>query len=67
MNLRVERLNSGKTIRARAEEIGVKSHVLRYAEQGGCPRPEQAKRIADFYGVKVTDLWPIDAPDGVAA
>lgn len=58
--LRVDRVNRGKSIEAFAAEIGVKPHVLKYAERGGRPQPESAKVIADFYETKVTDLWPVE-------
>lgn len=65
MNLKAERLNRGLSVNDAAAAIDVPSHVLRYAELGNQPRPENAKRIADFYGVRVTDIWPAesDAPD----
>jgi transcriptional regulator with XRE-family HTH domain len=63
MNLRDERLNRGLSSRAAAEEIGVSQAVLLRAESGEGVRPVHAKRIADYYGVKVTDLWPFDADD----
>lgn len=60
MNLKAERMNRGLSRTAAAKVIGVPSHVLRYAERGGCPHLENAKVIADFYGVKVTDIWPAE-------
>lgn len=68
MNLEAARLNMGLTARDAAKQIGVPDHVLRYAETGGRPRPAAAKRIADFYGVKVTDIWPVgdEAPKAAA-
>jgi transcriptional regulator with XRE-family HTH domain len=63
MNLRDERLNKGLSSRAAAEEIGVSQAVLLRAEGGEGVRPVHAKRIADYYGVKVTDLWPLDPDD----
>lgn len=60
MNLEAERLNMGLTAKAAAKRIGIADHVLRYAETGGRPRPATAKKIADFYGVRVTDLWPVE-------
>lgn len=61
MNLKAERLNRGLGINDAADAIGVPFYVLRDAEtQGTQPRPAAAKRIADFYGVKVTDIWPVE-------
>lgn len=63
MNLEATRLNMGLTAKAAAELIGIPDYTLRYAETTGQPRPETAKRIADFYGVQVTDIWPVPDPD----
>lgn len=60
MNLRVERLNRGLTAKDCAAEIGVPDYVLRYAEEGGRPRPAAAKLIADYFGIRVTDQWPVE-------
>lgn len=58
--LRGERLNLGLTQRQAAEQIGVDWKTLQRAENGeSVPHPANAKTIADFYGVKVTDLWPV--------
>lgn len=54
------RLNRGLSIAALAEKAGVPEHVIRRAESGGRPRPENALRIARVFGVAVTDLWPIE-------
>ena len=71
MNLEAARLNLGLSAKAAAEQIGIPDHVLRYAETGGQPRPATAKKIADFHGVRVTDIWPpaslIDQADDEAA
>lgn len=69
VNLQAERLNRGLSVKAAASQINVPWWVLRDAEQGARPRPENAKAIADFYGVLVTDIWPVEqpAPVGVAA
>lgn len=59
-NLRAERLNRGLSTRAAAEEIGVSQAIILRAEEGLGVRPSHAKRIADFYGVLVTDIWPVE-------
>ncbi len=58
-NLEVDRLNKGLSLRAAAKAIGISASVLVRAEEGTMPRPESAKAIADFYGYKVTDIWPV--------
>lgn len=58
INLRVERLRRGKSVAQAAKDIGVAEHVLRYAEGGGRPVPENALKIADYYEVDVIVQWP---------
>ena len=60
MNLLGERLNQGLTSRDAAERIGVSQAILLRAESGLGVRPKHAKAIADFYGVQVTDIWPVE-------
>lgn len=59
-NLAAECLNRGLTRGEAANEIGIPDYVLRYAEKGGRPRPAHAKLIADWLGVLVTDIWPVE-------
>lgn len=59
MNLTVERVNRGLSLNEAAREIGVARGTLRRAENGEMPKPSQAKKIADFYGVRVTDIWDV--------
>ena len=67
VNIEVRRLNLGLTAKAAAEQIGIPDHVLRYAETTGQPRPATAKKIADFYGLLVTDIWPVVSAEPAAA
>lgn len=60
MNIKGERLNRGLSIREAAEAMGVGKNVLLRAEIDGGTHPRHAKRIADFYGVRVTDIWPVE-------
>lgn len=62
MNIYVERINRGLTISEVAETCDVARSTLVKAEGGEMPQPPQAKRIADFYGVRVTDIWPVPEP-----
>jgi transcriptional regulator with XRE-family HTH domain len=55
-SLRAERLNRGLTLREAADQIGVPRETLRRLEAGEGAHPANAKRVADFYGVKATDL-----------
>jgi ribosome-binding protein aMBF1 (putative translation factor) len=66
MNIKAERLNRGLSIPALAREIDVPDHVIRHAEKGGTPTPANALKLASFFGVRVTDIWPADAPEAAA-
>jgi transcriptional regulator with XRE-family HTH domain len=59
-NLRAERLDMGLSQRAAAERIGISQAILLRAEAGLGVRPEHAKLIADFYGFRVRDIWPVE-------
>ncbi len=63
MNLVGARLNKGLTQRQAAASIGINRGTLQAAESGDSVHPGNAKKIADFYGVKVTDIWPMPEPD----
>lgn len=67
MNLASERLNQGLSRRQAAAAVGVTAKVLARAERGEGVHPNHAKLIADFYGVKVTDLWPLEHSGDKAA
>jgi transcriptional regulator with XRE-family HTH domain len=63
VNLRAERLNRGLSTREAAAKIRVSQAVLLRAERGEGNRPRHAKRIADFYKVKVSDFYtPPEGP-----
>lgn len=59
MSLVAMRLNRGLSIRQAAERVGVARATLERAERGDGVHPGSAKLIADFYGVQVTDIWPV--------
>lgn len=60
MNLLAERLNRGLSQADAAAEIGVARATLDRAESGLSVQPAKAKRIADYYGVLVTDILPAE-------
>lgn len=64
--LKAYRLNRGLSIREAADEIGdpVNFDILQRAEKGATPRPKAMKKIADFYEVQVTDIWPVEETAG---
>lgn len=57
-DLMVARLNAGYSIKALARELGVHEHAIRRLERGDGAHPATAKKIADRFGVRVTDLMP---------
>ncbi|HYV17326.1 MAG TPA: helix-turn-helix transcriptional regulator [Conexibacter sp.] len=61
--LRSERLNRGLTLKQAAARIGVSWKTLQRTEAGqSVPFPATALKIADFYGLRVTDIWPVRRP-----
>jgi len=58
--MKAERLNRGYSIRALADELEIPEQSIRRLEKGLGISPANAKKIADFYGCKVTDLLPVD-------
>lgn len=62
INLKAERLNRGLSLPAAAEAMDIPMNIIARAEAGdGRPHPANAKVIADFYGYRVTDIWPLEA------
>lgn len=59
-DLTVARLNAGYSIRGLAAVIDVAEHAIRRLEGGESVHPATAKKVADFFEVKVTDLMPLD-------
>lgn len=57
-DIRTERIRRGLTLPQFAEQAGVPYHVARRAERGKRIREDSAKRIADFLGVDVLELFP---------
>ena len=56
IDLAAARLNKGHSIRSLAEELNVHQHAIRRLEAGGSVHPATAKKVADYFEVKVTDL-----------
>ena len=59
VSLKAERLNRGLSIKQAPEKMGVAAPTLGRAEDGEGIHPNNALKIADFYGLKVTDIWPV--------
>lgn len=60
INLRAERLNRGLSLRQAAKAMDVPEQSIRRAELGEGVTPQNAYKIASFFGYKVTDLWPVE-------
>jgi DNA-binding XRE family transcriptional regulator len=60
MNIQAERLNRGLSRGQAAKQMGIARGTLVAAEAGRSIAPSSAKAIADFYGCRVTDIWPVD-------
>lgn len=54
------RINAGHSIRGLARELHTHEQTIRRLEQGLPVRPESAKPVADYFGVRVTDLMPLE-------
>lgn len=57
--LRSERVNLGLSQRALAEMCGVSLTTVQRLEAGRSATPANAKKVADFFDVQVTDLMPV--------
>ena len=60
INLKAERLNRGLSQTAAAQWLQISRQSLWNAENGKGVGPAVAKRIADLYGYRVTDIWPVE-------
>ncbi len=58
------RVNAGYSIRGLAKELHIAAPTLVRLEGRQGVHPAIAKKVADFFGVKVTDLMPVasDSP-----
>lgn len=59
-DIRVERINRGFNQRDLAAECDVSLTTIQRLEAGGAVFPRNAKKVADYFGVQVTDLMPIE-------
>lgn len=59
-DLALARLRAGYSQRSLAVELGVHRGTLKTLEDGGTVHPANAKKVADFFGVQVTDLMPVE-------
>lgn len=68
VELVAQRINRGLSVQAFADKFDVSKQTVWSWEKGDYrPRPATAKKIADYFGCKVTDIWPVKNGDEVAA
>lgn len=68
LDLRIERLNRGKSVVEMAEAIGVPDHVYRRVEKtGAMPNEANALKIASYFGLSVAAMWQLEPSSGAAA
>ena len=66
-SLRDARRDRGLTLEQVADAVGVSTGSLSLYERGKIePRPDAARRIAEFFGVRQSEFWPT-APTGEEA
>lgn len=54
------RVNEGHSVKSLAEELGIHRASLAALERGEGVHPSTAKKVADHFGIKATDLMPVD-------
>lgn len=61
VDLRELRINRGLSVTDAAREIGISRRTLGEVERGPRrPHASTAFKIANFYGYKVTEIWPLE-------
>ena len=60
-SLSTARVNSGHTSRSLAVALDIDPRTLARLEEGKPIHPAKAKLVADYFGVQVTDLMPVEA------
>lgn len=62
-DLLAARLNRGFTQRDLANECGVSLTTIQRLESGAGASPRNAKKVADFFEIQVTDLLPLETDE----
>jgi DNA-binding XRE family transcriptional regulator len=60
VNLAELRFNEGLSPEELGDLCGVAGKTIRRLEDGQRPTPQIAKKLADHFGVKASDIWPLD-------
>jgi transcriptional regulator with XRE-family HTH domain len=53
--VRAKRLATGRSLRSLAQEIGVSHQMLYFLEGGQCLGGEAAQKVADYFGIVISD------------
>jgi transcriptional regulator with XRE-family HTH domain len=68
IDLRLARFHKGLSLAGAATAIGISDSYLSLIERRrAIPAAPIAKRVAEFYGHDVADVWPATTPDREAA
>ena len=59
-DLTAARVNAGFSIRGLADKLDIGEQSIRRLENGEQVHPATAKKVADFFEVRVTDLMPLE-------
>lgn len=57
--LRDIRISVGLSVKSAADGAGVASNTILHMERGLAPTLVNALRVADFFGLKIEDIWSI--------
>jgi transcriptional regulator with XRE-family HTH domain len=67
MNFKRERLNRGLSQAKFAKAIGIRPSVYGRLELGKSISPANALKVAQFFEMEVTELFPLEDPEAAAA
>lgn len=63
VDLRRERIDRGLSLDQLSEQCGVPKNTLSRVEHGAEPVPATKLKIANFYGCRASDIWPVKSAD----
>jgi transcriptional regulator with XRE-family HTH domain len=67
LNFERERLDRGFSQAKIAEEVGISKSAWGRLENGESISPGNALKVATYFDLSVTELWPIDDTEAAAA
>lgn len=59
------RVDAGLSPNDLGAHLGISGNSIREAEKGANTHPRHKLQIADFFGLRPTDIWPIDGKHAV--